>query len=211
MSTSKITWRPATADDVGRLARFKGSTNSDGFVYDTIVAWNGERFVASSRFAYPRCEVQDVEHSSELSVAHVQSLVRQLVVDMDAKFTRWDVYRTATGDWRLKGEQSAQVCEVTANGFVEAIQQALQWRALPLVPRPRDRLYREGFAAKKHGNKWRMTYLGRDCYVQCNTKKEVESYADRQVALSISAAESWESLYGWSRDKVEGVDFRWDR
>lgn len=145
------------------------------------------------------------------SVAPVQSIVRQLVGDMDVQFTRWDIYRTAMGDWHLKGEQSTQVCEITADGFVEAIQEALQWRALPLVPRPKERLYRENFKAKKNGSKWRMTYLGRDCYVQFDTKREAEAYADRQVALSISETDSWESMYGWSRDKTEGVDFRWAR
>lgn len=141
----------------------------------------------------------------------VQSIVRGLVGDMDVKFTRWDIHRTAMGEWHLKGEQSTQVCELTADGFVEAIQQALEWRALPLVPRPRERLYRENFQAKKNGSKWRMTYLGRDCCVQCDTKRETHDYADRQVALSISEADSWESMYGWSRDKTEGVDFRWAR
>src|SRR6056297_61469 len=145
------------------------------------------------------------------SVAFVRSTVRQLVGDMDAKFTRWDIYRTAMGDWHLKGEQSTQVCEITADGFVEAIEEALQWRALPLVPRPRERLYRENFAAKKNGSKWLMTYLGRDCCVECDTKKEAEAYADCRVALSISETDSWESMYGWSRDKTEGVDFRWAR
>lgn len=145
------------------------------------------------------------------SVAPVESIVRQLVGDMDVKFTRWDIYRTAMGDWHLKGVQATQVCEITADGFVEAMQEALQWRALPLVPRPRERLYRENFQTKKNGSKWRMTYLGRDCYVQCDTKREAEAYADRQVALSISETDSWESMYGWSRDKTEGVDFRWAR
>jgi len=59
------------------------------------------------------------------ATASVQSIVRQLVGDMDAKFTRWDIYRTSLGDWHLKGEQSTQVCEITADGFVEAIHEAL--------------------------------------------------------------------------------------
>lgn len=146
-----------------------------------------------------------------MSELDASAVVRKLVGDMDIKFSRWDIYRTAMGDWHLKAEQSTQICELNADGFVEALERALQWRALPLVPRQRERLYRENFKSKKNGGKWRVTYLGRDCYVQFSTKREAESYADRQVELSISETDSWESMYGWSREKTEGVDFRWAR
>lgn len=152
-------------------------------------------------------ETQCTKNRVDPASAHC--IVRKLVGDMDAKFARWDIYRTALGEWHLKGEQSAQTCEITADGFVEAIEEALQWRALPLVPRPRERLCREHFKPKKSGSKWRIAYLGRDCCVQCDTKRAVEALADRQVALSISETDRWESEYGWSREKTEGVDFRW--
>lgn len=137
--------------------------------------------------------------------------IRELVSQADVKFTRWDVYRTALGEWHFKGEQATQVFEVTTDGFVEAIQQALQWRALPIVPRPKERLYASGFGFAKNGNKWRVTYLSRDCCVQFDTKRDAEAYIERQVKLSQSEIDSWELMYGWSRGKVEGVDFRYAR
>lgn len=141
--------------------------------------------------------------------------VRQLVGEMDVKFTRWHIYRTAMGDWHLKGEQSTQVCEITADGFVEAIKKALQWRALPLVPRPQERLNRDGFRVTKisgdsRRGKWLVSYLGND-RGRFFTKKEAEAFADRQTEFSRAAADGWEISYGWARGKSEGVDFRWAR
>lgn len=144
-------------------------------------------------------------------VAPVHAIVRRLIGEMDMKFTRWDIWRTAMGEWHVKGEQSTQPFELTADGFTEALELALNWRALPLVPRPHERLYRNGFQSRKNGSKWRVSYLDRDCYIQVDTKREAEAYADRQVALSISETDSWESMYGWSRNKTEGVDYRWAR
>ena len=137
--------------------------------------------------------------------------VRDLVSKMDEKFTRWDIYRTCLGAWKLKAEQATQTCEIESDDFVAAMEEALTWRALPLVPRPPSMLYRELFALKKNGSKWRVTYGGSDCCIQVDTKKEAEAFIDRQVAMSKSECDGWEINYGWSRDKVEGVDFRWAR
>lgn len=137
--------------------------------------------------------------------------VRSLIGEVDIKFTRWDIYRTALGEWHFKGEQSTQVCELSADGFVEALEQALQWRALPLVPRPKELMYHYGFCVVKHGAKWRVKYMEKDCCVQFNAKRDAESWIERQVALSKSAFDSWECMYGWSYGKTEGVDFRYAR
>lgn len=137
--------------------------------------------------------------------------VQQLIEGMDHKFTRWDIYRAALGHWCLRAEQLTQICEINKDNFVEVLQEALEWRALPLVPRPKERLYREHFKPKKDGSKWRMTYLNRDIYISVSTKREAEAFADRQAAQSKVDCDAWESEYSWTRDKVEGVDFRWAR
>lgn len=141
----------------------------------------------------------------------VASEVRDLVSQMNAKFARWDMYQTALRKWRVTGEQSTQLCDISADGIVEALRGALAWRALPLVTRPPQVLCRDGFAARKVGRQWQLTYCGQDQHAHFGSKKEAEAAADRAVAYSVSAADSWETMYGWSRGKTEGVDFRWAR
>ncbi len=60
---NKLTWRPATADDVGRLARFDDPCRSMatlGIILETVQRGDVLLFVANSH-EYPLCEVQDVE------------------------------------------------------------------------------------------------------------------------------------------------------
>lgn len=63
MSTTKLTWRPATADDVGRLARFDDPYESMvtiGTIQRVVQRGDVLLFVANAH-EYPLCEVQDVE------------------------------------------------------------------------------------------------------------------------------------------------------
>lgn len=138
--------------------------------------------------------------------------VEGIISAMDAKFVRWDIYRAAGGHWVLTAElQNGQTFHETNSGFVMALVAAVDWVPLPLVPRPPVRLSRDGFTPVKSGSKWRLKYHDRDAGVQCGTRREVEAFADRSVATSNFECDIWESTHGWSRDKVEGVDFRYMR
>jgi len=135
-----------------------------------------------------------------------------MVLAMDAKFRKWDVYRSAFGEWILTAEdQGGQVFREANPQFVMALTKALCWVPLPLVPRRPQRLYRAGFVAKKSGSKWRIDYEGRDAGVLCGTKKQVEEYADRAVARSVFDSDIWDATHGWTIGKTEGVDFRYMR
>ena len=131
---------------------------------------------------------------------------------MDEKFSKWDIYRSASREWVLTAEMpTGQTFRETNFYYIMVLAKALEWIPLPLVPRPPQRLYRNAFTPQKNGSKWRVKYLDQDCGVQCGTKKEVEEFADRQVARSNFDADIWDATHGWTVGKVEGVDFRWMR
>jgi len=131
---------------------------------------------------------------------------------MDQKFVKWDVYRSAGREWVLTAEMpTGQTFHETNSQYVMVLVKALCWVPLPLVPRPPQKLCRNGFVIAKLGPKWRAAYDGRDCGVSCGTKREVEQFADRAVARSNLDSDIWDATHGWTIGKTEGVDFRWMR
>ena len=67
MSTTRLTWRPATADDVGRLCRYKECPDDEsnhyqyGLLSHSYTFDNGQCVLRCNNAVAHRCEVQDVE------------------------------------------------------------------------------------------------------------------------------------------------------
>lgn len=63
MSTTRLTWRPATADDVGRLARFRDGHCARVYYGELIKVFSMSDFPfhCSEGGLFECCDVQDVE------------------------------------------------------------------------------------------------------------------------------------------------------
>lgn len=135
--------------------------------------------------------------------------VDELAAEVTAKFGQWNMWRTAMGQWHISAKQASQDFEATCDGIGEAMRAALQWRALPLVPREKRRLSEELFEPVRSGVKWRLLYDSMDVGARFDRKSDAMEFARRKVEYSIAESESWELMYGWSRNATEGVDFRY--
>ncbi len=69
MSTQKITWRPATADDVGRLCRTWDAHEPLAYYYGVLirVAYDSFYLNGAPHYTYGFCEVQDVEYVTTIA------------------------------------------------------------------------------------------------------------------------------------------------
>ena len=139
----------------------------------------------------------------------LQNEMGELIQNLDKKFTRWDIYRTADRAWYFTGEEGGEACEIREWSIVDAFELALSFAPLPVVPRPPKTLQRDVFKPTRSGNKWRLLYLGSDCCVSCDTKKAVETAADIMSGHSITEYRNWHVRHGWTLGKKEGVDFRY--
>lgn len=146
-----------------------------------------------------------------MTVAPVQCVVMQLVGELDDKFTRWDLWRTSDKRWVVKIEQSTQQATFDSADMAKAMANALQWRALPLAPRPQRRMTIERFEPKKNGSYWELYYDSQFMGGGIKTKREAMECAAKCVERSNIGADEWEANYSWTETQTEGVDFRWAR
>lgn len=135
--------------------------------------------------------------------------VNKLAEQLDEKFGTWNLWRTAMGEWHISAKQGSQEFTETCPTITDALKGALHWRAIPLVPRERRIMSDELFEVCKNGSKWRLNYDGRDWGVQFDRKRDAEKYIAKRVELSVSEHRNWESMYGWTKNATEGVDFRY--
>jgi hypothetical protein len=140
-----------------------------------------------------------------------EPVVMQLVNELDNKFARWDLWRTADKRWVVKVEQATQQETFDSEDMGEAMLNALQWRALPLAPRPQRRMTIEGFEVRKNGSYWALYYDGQFMGGGIKTKREAMKAADKWVERSNMSADEWDANYSWTETQTEGVDFRWAR
>jgi hypothetical protein len=135
----------------------------------------------------------------------------ELFAKLDAKFKKWDVYRTALGEWCFHGEygDGREDFDRNKDSFVEVLVEAFLFVPLPAVPRKPTVLDRNAFTPYRTGSRWRLKYLGEDWGVMTPTKTQAEQAADKFVERSRESHERWMIAYGWTIGKVEGQDFRY--
>ncbi len=129
--------------------------------------------------------------------AHIETL--------DAKYSRWDLWRTALKAWCVKIDGEV----ISGDTIEEALAKAAEFKQLPKIPRCPSVLWREKFAAVKSGSKWNLTYQGNVWFGNIATKKAAESAADGFVERANKAFEDWRASFGRISMGVEGVDFRY--
>jgi len=137
--------------------------------------------------------------------------LKELQDQIEAKFQRWNVWRTAGKEWHFEGVQSGVGFSINCGTVSEAFEAALKWVPLPVVPRAPMVLSPDGFRFVKSGSKWRVLYTSRDCGVSVRTKTEAAEFADRARLRSEEAYDKWRQIHGWTDFKTEGVDFRYSQ
>jgi hypothetical protein len=137
--------------------------------------------------------------------------VDALAATLDGKYgpDGWAMWRAAIGGWVVKIE-----CDKSTHSkptISQALQLAIDHKPLPVVPRRPGLFSADGAGIYKAGKRgWRVEYRGRDCCVWLETKKIAEQWAKQEEERADKAYEYWMTNYGWTLDKQEGVDFRYE-
>ena len=122
---------------------------------------------------------------------------------------RWSLWRAAIGGWVVKLE-----CDKSTHSkdtISQALQAAIDHKPLPVVPRRPSLFSASGADIYKAGRMaWRVEYMGRDCCVGFKKRQVAEQWAKREENIRQQAYEDWMTNHGWTLDKQEGVDFRYE-
>ena len=144
--------------------------------------------------------------------------IQQLIDELDKKAPgQWEIYRAGLGHWMAKIKLGEQRYEASSDLLGAALAEILEWVPLPVVPRRQpvvhadDCTYERGNSSKQ----WEIRWGGKSLGPSFPTKKAAQAYAALCADRSTAAYDEWIQYYGWSIDKVEGVDFRyaesWER
>jgi hypothetical protein len=140
----------------------------------------------------------------------MQSDVDALAVVLDERYGKngWDMYR-GTFFWIARIDKDGSTHHGDTIG--QAIMAAIDHKPLPVVPRRPSLFSADGAGIYKAGKRgWRVEYRGRDCCVWLETKKMAEQWAKQEEERADKAYEDWMANHGWTLDKQEGVDFRYE-
>jgi hypothetical protein len=137
--------------------------------------------------------------------------VDALVAVLDERYGRhnWNLWSASIGGWvvKLNKEKTSHYGDTIG----EALQAAIDYKPLPVVPRRPSLFSADGAGIYKAGKRgWRVEYRGRDCCVWLETKKMAEQWAKQEEERADKAYEDWMANYGWTLGKQEGVDFRYE-
>ena len=134
--------------------------------------------------------------------------VCHLTTQLDLRFRRWDLYRAELGHWIVKIGTDT----VSDETLVGAMEKAVIFRPLPVIPRAPDRLSRSLFVARKQSaSKWALMYDGSDCGVyNIKSKRLAEQAADKLTEQSHNRRDDWDAQYGaMVANGTEGTDYRY--
>jgi hypothetical protein len=137
------------------------------------------------------------------------SNVNELAAILDAKYPGWWLWRTAGGDWGLQVKREGQSESFVDSDLVTAMQSAVDWRFLELVPREPNIVYESQFkVVRPNDREWELQHAGR-YFGRFKTKKMAMESIVKMVDWHQRLHDEWLAEFGWSREKIEGVDFRW--
>ena len=128
---------------------------------------------------------------------------------LDEKYPRWSLYRTYDGRWGVQVSDQNDTHTIAGDNLAIVLQQAFEWRFLELVPRPPEKALEGDFRVIRPNEKeWELQFHEK-YYSRFKTKKEAFESVQKRVAYSKKMIEGWESEFGWSQTKKEGIHFRW--
>jgi hypothetical protein len=133
----------------------------------------------------------------------------ELIAALDAKFPKWELWRTADKEWACRAFHGDEVQGATTLSL--ALQCLLEYKPLPRVPRRPTLLSLDLFTARRNGSYWNLFYDGRDWSYRHKTKKEAMQCAEKLCDASSKRCAEWADKYGElvARGK-EGIDYRWE-
>jgi hypothetical protein len=133
-----------------------------------------------------------------------------LASTLDGKYgpDGWSLWLTAIGGWVVKIESDKSTHSKPT--ISQALQAAIDYKPLPVVPRRPSLFSASGADIYKSASLWRVRYDGRDCCVGARTKRAAWDWCEMTEYANKKAIENWEANYGWTLDKQEGVDFRYE-
>lgn len=133
---------------------------------------------------------------------------QELIERLDRQYPGWDLYRTARRQWCVTIQAEGQKYQGSQDQIDSALSSALDWRPLPLVP-VEPTVYAESeFDVFKDGSKWEIRRNGSFYFGNYPTKTAAKQALDQLLDRSRQNFLDWQEEWGWTRSKVEGVDFR---
>lgn len=138
-----------------------------------------------------------------------QTLVQDLVQQLDAKYPGWDMYRSAIKQWIFQLRRSnAPNIVLEAETIEGLLQMALDHKDLPIVP-PRPRPMCMSVATfRKEGSKWIWYYDGKHHQGNFPSKKAATELAEKVIANHNQCIDNWLEKYGpLVASGTEGIDY----
>jgi hypothetical protein len=128
---------------------------------------------------------------------------------LDEKDPRWSLYRTHDQRWGVQIRNERETETFCGEHLATVLQQAFEWKFLELAPRQPEVMTEADFrVVRPNDREWELQFRGR-YYSRFKTKKEAQQSIEKRVAISKREFDGWESQFGWTKEKIEGVDFRW--
>lgn len=111
--------------------------------------------------------------------------------------------------WWLVGiEKDGKHKEFAAARLEYALQEAIDYKWLPLVPKRPQRY--EYTVQKRYNGQYAIMRNGVTS-ISFRLKREAESYLKKFIERDEKAIKEWEEKYAWTLTKQEGVDFEYKR
>lgn len=137
-------------------------------------------------------------------------MTQPLIDILDARYPNWSMYRTAMKDWMVKLDAPAHADIVRGSTPEEALQAAVDFKCLPVIPRRPDPMNRADITVVKDGSKWRLLHHGQDMHCgNIKTKRGAELAADGFANRSIIELAKWDGEYLAIASGAEGVTFKY--
>ena len=134
--------------------------------------------------------------------------IEELIKQLDQTHPGWDIYRVAVGYWGITVNNSGQRFVATAPTIAEAFAKAIAWVPLPLVPKMPPVFSACELEVCERGGRWEIRRWGTFFSGDYSAKKVATESMEMLVRNSEKAVQQWEQEWGWVKDKIEGVDFR---
>lgn len=135
--------------------------------------------------------------------------VDELIAELDARFPKWELWRTADREWACRSAVGDQV--QGAASLELALKSLLYYKPLPRIPRRPTLLMLDRFGVKKEGSKWLLQYDSRFYSRNYRTRTEAWSSARQAVELSSQYCAKWADKYSEIvASGKEGIDFIWE-
>lgn len=118
------------------------------------------------------------------------------------------IHLTSLCDWYVRVEKDGRRREFISESIEQALQEALDYKWLPLVPKKPERYE---YIVKKGADGQYHCFRNGNWMFKTKTKSEVNEYLAGYISRDEEVIKKWEEEYSWTIGKTEGVDFEHKR